>query len=288
MTVEREKRAFPSRREFISLGIGAFVVGTIPFATRGRKQLVRRTLPVMGTFGEIAIVHKDEKYAQGAIDAAFQEIQRVESTLTWFRPDSEIGRVNLGAYGTPQIVSGETSSVLRSALGWADASQGAFDPCLGQAVSLWDFQNRSAPPRDADVRRFADEKDRRDRRAVLDKFLREQQDLANKLSDALARKYFSHVLPVRSRGSGSTSAAKTSRHSSSVAWAAAVLGAGSARFAIRTSSGLVPRRARSEWSGTSFGHQSMPCVRSRQSTEKAPPKNPNVRPPRAIRAPRGM
>lgn len=155
MTVERNKRAFPSRREFISLGIGAFVVGTIPFATRGRKQLVRRTLPVMGTFGEIAIVHKDERYAQGAIDAAFQEIHRVESALTWFRPDSEIGRVNLGAYGTPQIVSAETSSVLRSALGWAEASQGAFDPCLGQAVSLWDFQNRSTPPQDGDVRRFA-------------------------------------------------------------------------------------------------------------------------------------
>ena len=119
MTVENGKRAFPSRREFISLGIGAFVVGTIPFATRGKKQLVRRTLPVMGTFGEIAVVHKDGKYAQGAIDAAFQELQRVESTLTWFRPDSEIGRVNLGAFGTPQVVSAETTSVLQSALRWA-------------------------------------------------------------------------------------------------------------------------------------------------------------------------
>ncbi len=41
----------------------------------------------MGTFGEVAIVHKDEKYAQGAIDAAFQELQRVESLLTRFHPD---------------------------------------------------------------------------------------------------------------------------------------------------------------------------------------------------------
>ncbi len=155
MTVETGKRAFPSRRDFISLGIGAFVVGTIPLAIRGRTRLVRRTLPVMGTFGEVAVVHKDEKYAQGAIDAAFQELQRVESTLTWFRSDSEIGRANLSAFSGPQNVSAETSGVLRSALRWAEVTDGAFDPCLGQAVALWDVGNRNQPPGAQEVRRFA-------------------------------------------------------------------------------------------------------------------------------------
>jgi thiamine biosynthesis lipoprotein len=155
MTVENGRRAFPSRREFISLGIGAFVVGTIPFAARGRTRLVRRTLPVMGTFGEVAVVHKDEKYAQGAIDAAFKELQRVESVLTRFRPDSEIGRVNLSAFSAPQDVSAETSVVLQSSLRWADLTDGAFDPCLGRAVALWDVGNRNQPPGSQDVHRFA-------------------------------------------------------------------------------------------------------------------------------------
>jgi len=156
MTVETGKRAFPSRRDFISLGIGAFVVGTIPFAARGRKRLVRRTLPIMGTFGEVAIVHKDEKYAQGAIDAAFEELRRVESVLTRFRPDSEIGRANLSAFSAPQNVSAETSGVLRASLRWADVTEGAFDPCLGQVVALWDVGNRDQPPGDQDVHRFAE------------------------------------------------------------------------------------------------------------------------------------
>lgn len=155
MTVENGKRAFPSRREFISLGIGAFVVGSIPFAARGQKRLVRRTLPIMGTFGEVAVVHKDEKYAQGAIDAAFQELQRVESILTRFRPDSEIGRANLSAFSGPQDVSAETSGVLRSSLQWAEVTEGAFDPCLGRAVALWDVGNRNRPPGIKDVHRFA-------------------------------------------------------------------------------------------------------------------------------------
>jgi thiamine biosynthesis lipoprotein len=155
MTVEKGKRTFPSRREFISLGVGAFVVGSIPLAMRGRKQLVRRTLPIMGTFGEVAIVHKDERYAQGAIDAAFQELQRVESVLTRYRPESEIGRANLSAFSSPQHVSAETSGVLQSALRWAKGTEGAFDPCLAEAVILWDVGNRSQPLAAADSDRFA-------------------------------------------------------------------------------------------------------------------------------------
>jgi thiamine biosynthesis lipoprotein len=155
MTVENRKQPLPSRRDFISLGIGAFVVGTIPFAARGRQRLVRRTLPIMGTLGEVAVVHKDERYAQGAIDAAFQELQRVESVLTRFRSDSEIGRVNLSSFFGPQDVSAETSAVLRSALQWADATEGAFDPCLGQAVALWDVGHRDRPPEAEEVHRFA-------------------------------------------------------------------------------------------------------------------------------------
>jgi thiamine biosynthesis lipoprotein len=155
MTDENRKVPCPSRRDFISLGIGAFVVGSIPFATRGRKQLVRRTLPIMGTFGEVAVLHKDPGYAQGAIDAAFKELQRVEAILTRFRPDSEIGRANRLAFTGPQNVSVETSAVLRSALRWAEMTDGAFDPCLGRAVALWDFGNRTRPPEAEEIRRFA-------------------------------------------------------------------------------------------------------------------------------------
>ncbi|MGD2123713.1 MAG: FAD:protein FMN transferase [Gemmatimonadota bacterium] len=155
MTVENGKIPFPSRRDFISLGIGAFVVGSIPLAARGRKRLVRRTLPIMGTFGEVAVVHRDERYAQGAIDAAFQEMRRVESALTRFRPDSEIGRANRWAFSTPQDISAETSGVLKAALRWSHGTDGAFDPCLGRAVDLWDFQNRTQPPEARSVESFA-------------------------------------------------------------------------------------------------------------------------------------
>jgi len=156
MTDEREKRRLPGRRDFISLGIGAFVVGTVPLALRGKgPQLVRRSLPVMGTLGEVAIVHRNPRYAQGAIDAAFQELRRVEALLTRYRPDSEIGRLNRLAWAGPQPVSRETAEILRISLDWAEASNGRFDPCLGRVVGLWDVGHRHEPPASGEFLRYA-------------------------------------------------------------------------------------------------------------------------------------
>jgi len=156
MMDENGKRPFPSRRDFISLGVGAFVVGSLPLALAGRKRhLVRRTLPLMGTLGEVAVVHSDSRYAEGAIDAAFQEMRRVESLLTRFRPESEVGRINRLAFSGPEAISSETAGVLRQSLAWAEASGGAFDPCLGKAIGLWDVSRRDRPPAASESHRFA-------------------------------------------------------------------------------------------------------------------------------------
>ena len=156
MTGENGKRPFPSRRDFISLGVGAFVVGSLPLALRGRRRrLVRRTLPIMGTLGEVAVLHGDERYAQRAIDAAFEELRRVEGVLTRYRPDSEIGRANRLAFSAALPVSAETAKVLSQSLRWAEASGGAFDPCLGRAIGLWDVSNRHQPPALNEVHRYA-------------------------------------------------------------------------------------------------------------------------------------
>lgn len=149
-----------SRREFIALGIGAFVVGAVPVvASRGhglhRPGLVRRTIPVMGTIADIAVVHPDVRYAHNAIDAAVAELVRVDHTMSRFKPVSDIGRANLEAATGPVAITGATAFVVREALRWADASNGAFDPALGEAVQLWHVDSRNRPPSARQVHRFA-------------------------------------------------------------------------------------------------------------------------------------
>lgn len=146
----------PSRRDFLSLGLGAFVVASVPWALRGREEMVtRRTVGVMGTLAEVAVVHRDRRYAQGAIEAAFAELRSVEATMSRFRADSDVGRANLGAARGPVAISAATAAVLGEALRRAHASGGSFDPALGRAVALWDVGSRTAPPPESEVRRFA-------------------------------------------------------------------------------------------------------------------------------------
>lgn len=149
------RRSGLDRREFVAAGVGALVVAAIPAAARRRRVVIKRTLPIMGTLAEFTVVHRDDRYAGGAIDAAYRALQDVERRMTRFRGDSEIGRVNAGAHLAPVVVSAETMFVVDTALRWARASSGAFDPAIGRVVELWDVAHRQAPPPDASVRRLA-------------------------------------------------------------------------------------------------------------------------------------
>lgn len=143
------------RREFVAVGVGALVVGAIPAAAIRRRQVVKRTMPVMGTLAEFTVVHRDARYAERAIDAAQRALADVERRMTRFRADSEIGRANATAHFTPVKVSMDTMLVVDAALRWARASHGAFDPAIGRVVELWDVMHRHEPPPTLAVRRLA-------------------------------------------------------------------------------------------------------------------------------------
>ena len=145
----------PSRREFLALAAGAFAVASVPAALRSRSKLHRRSLPVMGTTAELAVMHRDERYAQLAMTAALQALQRVESSMTRFDAASDIGRANAAAGHRRVHVSAETALVVERALQWASATEGGFDPAIARVVDLWDVKHRSTPPQPAAVQRLA-------------------------------------------------------------------------------------------------------------------------------------
>jgi thiamine biosynthesis lipoprotein len=146
----------PNRREFLALGVGALAVATLPRAVRPRDRLVRRTIPVMGTIAELAVRTRNEEWAQRAIDAALDDLRRVDRTMSRFRDDSDVGRANLAAGHGRVAVSEDTAEVLSAALMWAQRSDGRFDPCLGRVSELWHVETRRVPPPMAEVRPLQD------------------------------------------------------------------------------------------------------------------------------------
>jgi thiamine biosynthesis lipoprotein len=148
-------RRAPTRREFLTIGTGLFVVLSMPLAVRRRMLLARRSFPLMGTIAEIQVAHPNERLAEDAIDAALAELLRVERMMTRFRPDSDIGRANLGAARDGVLIGAATAEVIDAALRWSSVSDGNFDPALGSASELWDVLHRHEPPGDGSVARLA-------------------------------------------------------------------------------------------------------------------------------------
>ena len=69
----------------------------------------------MGTFCHVVAVATDSATAKGAIDAAFEQLNKVEKLMSTHRVDSEISRANAGAAKEPVPVSEPTFMVLEKA-----------------------------------------------------------------------------------------------------------------------------------------------------------------------------
>jgi thiamine biosynthesis lipoprotein len=147
--------ARPTRRDFLILGGGAFTVSALTGIAWRERRLVRRTVPVMGTIAEISVVSRDERRAHAAIDAALDELLAVHRTMTRFDDTSDIGRANRSAFRNPVGISAATATVIASALHWANARGGNFDPSLGRVAELWNVGSSTTPPAHSALRRFA-------------------------------------------------------------------------------------------------------------------------------------
>ena len=128
------------RRRLLQASASAvFVLGGAGLGTHiaRRRQLFRSSRMLMGTLGEIQLVHDDARLASGIIQQAFDEAARIERRMTRFDPQSEIGRVNAFGHLHGMPVSQDTARVIRRGLDWAQVSRGWFDPALGRLTENW-------------------------------------------------------------------------------------------------------------------------------------------------------
>ena len=81
-----------------------------------------------------------------AIQAAFDEIARLEAMMSEWKPDSEVTRFNENAGGEPAKLSPELFEVLRRSREVSAATDGAFDITFYGVGKLWKFDKGSTPP----------------------------------------------------------------------------------------------------------------------------------------------
>lgn len=105
----------------------------------------------MGNHFEITAINEDELLADESIEAAANEIRRIEKLLTTFKDDSETNLVNRNAGIQPVTVSEETIGIIERSIKISDVTQGAFDITYGSIDKrLWNFDTtmKSLPSKD--------------------------------------------------------------------------------------------------------------------------------------------
>ncbi len=103
----------------------------------------------MGVEARIVLFAVDEDLALDAARAAFDEIERLESLFSDWRPASELSRLSDRAGTGPVVVSEDLYSILARAQAISAATDGAFDVTVGPFVALWRESRRTPALPDA-------------------------------------------------------------------------------------------------------------------------------------------
>lgn len=95
----------------------------------------RKVLKLMGNRFELTVVDEDAVRAATLIEAAIEEIRRIEKLLTTFSDDSQTNLINRNAGMAPVRVDKEVFSLVQRSIRISALTQGAFDPKTGLPVS---------------------------------------------------------------------------------------------------------------------------------------------------------
>jgi thiamine biosynthesis lipoprotein len=114
----------PSRRRFFALAAGT-CGALLTSCSRRSMHLFSRSSKALGASVTMTALHGDESVANAALNAAFAELERIESVMSLYRPESQISRLNRDAVLDAPDAS--LIEVLRFSAGVAEKSGGAFD-----------------------------------------------------------------------------------------------------------------------------------------------------------------
>ena len=107
------------------------------------KNQVLLARNAMATRFELILLGDDEKYLRAAGEEALNEIERIESRISPFKPESEISLINQNAAIQPVRVSIEVFNLLKIAKELWQNTEGAFDITVGPLMKLWGFRGNT-------------------------------------------------------------------------------------------------------------------------------------------------
>src|SRR6266536_358822 len=104
---------------------------------------LEKTADAMGSTFTIEIYGNDRIAMEDAVDAAFEEVRRLDDVLSNYKRESQWSEINRRAAEGPVPVSAEVFGLLAACVEYSRESEGAFDITVGPLMKVWGFYKGS-------------------------------------------------------------------------------------------------------------------------------------------------
>ncbi len=117
--------------------------------------VIRESREIMSTTFEISVAagpEHDASTVRPSLEAALDEVARIERVMSPYLPDSEVSRVNAAAGGAPVVVSSELFGLVERSVALCEATDGLMDISFMPLGRVWDFRAEPfVPPSDEQI-----------------------------------------------------------------------------------------------------------------------------------------
>ncbi len=134
-----------THRTRVAAGI-AGVLSTLLLVVPAHAAWVSRTVDgIMGTRIGVELWDDDVAHGESSIDAVIAEMKRIDATMSTYKSDSELSRLNARAAQRPVVVSAELFGLLTTSMEYSRLTNGAFDVTYASVGFMYDFRARQRP-----------------------------------------------------------------------------------------------------------------------------------------------
>jgi thiamine biosynthesis lipoprotein len=108
-------------------------------------QMFHKSKYTMGTVFDVVVYDTSSTHAEQAMDAALEEIVRLDWVMSDYKPASELSKLNLSAHNQVQTISPDLYRVISESLPYSKLSGGKFDVTIAPLADRWKAALRGEP-----------------------------------------------------------------------------------------------------------------------------------------------
>jgi thiamine biosynthesis lipoprotein len=130
-------------RPALTAAAALFLFFPVPASPAQEQLRLEKSVDAMGSTYTIAVWGTDRIRMEAAVDAAFDEVRRLDDLLSNYLPGSEWSEINRDAARKPVRVSPELFQLLGECQQYSRETEGAFDITVGPLMKVWGFYKGS-------------------------------------------------------------------------------------------------------------------------------------------------